>query len=59
MPGLVLFFVGVWIANVDDLEESLIMAASGVLAVAVLSFVYWLNVRAANKLDQELETLGE
>jgi len=59
LPGLALFFVGVWIENVDGLEESLIVGASGVLAAAVLSFVYWLNVRAANKLDQELESWGE
>ncbi len=59
MPGLSLFFVGSWIGNVHDLKDSLIVAASGVLTVAVLSFVYWLNVRAANKLDQELETLSQ
>ncbi len=59
LPGLVLFFVGGWIENVDGLAESLAMAAVGVLALAVLSFVYWLNVRAANKLDQELEMWGE
>ena len=58
IPGLVLFFIGSWIGNVDDLKDSLIVAASGVLAAGVLWFVYWLNVRAANKLDQELETLG-
>ena len=58
IPGLVLFFVGTWIGNVDDFKQSLIVAASGILAAAVLWFVHWLNVRAANKLDQELETLG-
>lgn len=58
-PGLALLFVGSWIGNVRDLKDSLIVAASGVFAVAVLSFVYWLNVRAANKLEQELETLGQ
>jgi len=58
MPGVALFYVGTWIGNVDDLKSVLIFASSGVLGLAVLAFVYWLNVRAANKLEQELDTLG-
>lgn len=59
MPGFVLFFAGVWVSNVHNTRSAIVMAVSGALAVAVFGFVYWLNVRAANKLQQELDGLGE
>jgi len=59
MPGFVLFFAGVWMNSVDDTKSAIVMAISGILAVAVFGFVYWLNVRAANKLQQQIEALGD
>lgn len=59
LPGIILFFAGVWVNQVDGLTDGLVMGASGLLAAGVFVFVYWLNVRAANKLDEELELLGE
>ena len=59
MPGFVLFFVGVWVTNVNDMKGAIGMSISGVLAIAVFGFVYWLNERAANKLQQQIDALGE
>ena len=59
IPGFTLFFAGVWLSKVRDSEDAVIMGITGVLAAAVFTFIYWLNVRAANKLDQELEALGQ
>ena len=58
LPGVALFFVGNWVNEVDGLREALVMGTAGLLTLAVFGFVYWLNVRAANKLDVELEALG-
>jgi len=59
MPGFILFFAGAWVNSVHNTKGAVVMAVSGVLAVAVFGFVYWLNVCAANKLQQELDGLGE
>lgn len=59
IPGFVLFFAGVWVSNVHNTRSAIVMAISGALAVAVFGAVYWLNVRGANKLQQELDALGE
>ena len=59
MPGFVLFYAGVWVSNVHNTRSAVVMAVSGALAVAVFAGVYWLNVRGANKLQQELDALGE
>lgn len=59
LPGIVLFFAGVWMHNVQGRGDAIVMAISGVLAAGVFGFVYWLNVRAANKLDEEIQALGE
>lgn len=59
LPGMTVFFAGVWQTNVRDTETAWIMGLSGVLALGVLGFVYWLNVRAANKLDEELQSLED
>jgi hypothetical protein len=59
MPGFVLFFAGVWVSNVHNTRSAVVMALSGALAVSVFGFVYWLNVRGAKKMQQELDALGE
>ncbi len=59
LPGVVVFFAGVWQANVRDSEDAWIMGLSGALSLGVLGFVYWLNVRAANKLDEQLRALDD
>lgn len=59
MPGFSVFFAGVWASEVDDMRSAIVMAITGVLAVFVFGFIYWLNVRAANKLQQQIDSLGE
>lgn len=58
IPGLALFFVGMWLANVDSLRDAIVFAVSGIFVAAVFTFIYWLNVRAANKLDRDIAALG-
>lgn len=59
LPGMALFFAGAWIHNVQGTEDAVVMGIAGLLAAGVFAFVYWLNVRAANKLDAELQALAE
>lgn len=59
MPGMALFFAGHWVDVVHDLKAAIIMTITFALAVAVFGFVYWLNVHAANKLQSQLDDLGE
>ena len=59
LPGLALFFAGLWITHVDDRGDAVIMTASGLLMAAVLLLVYWLNVRAANELQRQIDMLTE
>jgi hypothetical protein len=59
VPGLALFFAGLWVANVDDRGDVVAMTISGLLMAAVLAIVYWLNVRAANQLQREVDLLTE
>jgi hypothetical protein len=59
VPGLALFFGGLWLANVDDLGDAVVMTISGLLMAAVLLLVYRLNVRAANELQRQLDLLAE
>ena len=59
MPGFLLFFAGTWVSSVHDTRAAVTMTICFVLAVSVFAFVYWLNVRAANKLQQQIEALGE
>jgi hypothetical protein len=59
MPGFVLFYAGVWDSSVRDTKSAIVMAITGILAASVFGFVYWCNVRAANKMQQELDALGE
>ena len=59
VPGLTLFFAGLWLARVDDRGDVIAMTISGLLMVAVFAVVYWLNVRAANRLQQDVDLLAE
>lgn len=59
VPGLALFFAGLWMENVYDNEDAVIMTISAALAAAVLGGVYWLNVRAARQLQRDLDLLTE
>ena len=59
VPGLALFFAGLWIAKVQSREDAIIMTISALLSSAVLAVVYWLNVRAANRLQRDLDLLPE
>lgn len=59
MPGFVLFFAGVWVSQVRDTRSAIVMAITGVLAVSVFGFIYGFNVRSANKLQHEIDALGE
>jgi Flp pilus assembly protein TadB len=58
VPGLALFFTGLWMENVKDSEDALIMTISALLAATMLGLVYWLNVRAARHLQRELDQLA-
>jgi hypothetical protein len=58
IPGMLLFYAGAWLSKVDDQRSAIIMSISGLLALSVFAFVYWLNVRAATKLQHELDALG-
>jgi hypothetical protein len=59
VPGLGLFFAGLWLRNVNDRGDVLAMTITGLLMAAVLVVVYWLNIRAANELQRELDLLPE
>ena len=59
VPGLALFFAGLWVEHVQSLKDAVIMTISVVLMAAVLAVVYWLNVRAANRLQRDLDLLAE
>lgn len=59
VPGLALFFVGLWLENVHDQKDAVIMTISGILMAAVLGVVHWLNVRAATQLQRDLDLLPE
>lgn len=59
VPGLGLFFAGLWLENVRSREDAVIMAISVVFSAMVLAIVYWLNVRAANRLQRDLDLLPE
>ena len=59
VPGLALFFAGLWVENVRDLKDAVIMTIAGILMAAVLAVVYWLNVRAASRLQRDLDLLAE
>jgi uncharacterized protein with PQ loop repeat len=59
VPGLTLLFVGQWLDTVRSREDAAIMAISVVICALVLTGVYWLNVRAANRLQRDLDLLPE
>jgi len=59
LPGQILFFAGLWISNVDDRGDAVVMTITGLLMAAVLAGVYWLNVRAASELQRQLDLLTE
>jgi hypothetical protein len=59
VPGLAIFFAGTWIESAVDSKGVLFMTLIAVLVAAVFGGVYWLNARAAKKLQQELDALGE
>ena len=59
IPGLVIFFAGTWMQVVENARGAVVMTLTLVLCAAVFGGVYWLNVRAAKKLEQELDALGD
>lgn len=59
VPGLGLLFAGLWLEKVRSSEDAVIMALSALFSLTVLAVVYWLNVRAANRLQRDLDLLPE
>jgi hypothetical protein len=59
VPGLALFYAGLWIEKVRSREDAVIMTITAILGLALLAFVYWLNVRDANRLQRDLDLLPE
>lgn len=59
MPGFLLFYAGVWASSVSNAKTAVVMVITGILAASVFGFIYWLNVRAAKRMQQELDALGE
>ena len=59
VPGLALFFAGLWIEHVHDREDAVIMTLTGLFLATALAVPYWLNVRAANQLQRDLDLLAE
>ena len=59
VPGLALLYAGLWVEQVQSREDAVIFAIAALFGSAVLAFVYWLNVRAANRLQRDLDLLPE
>ncbi|MDA0204504.1 MAG: hypothetical protein O3A53_07275 [Acidobacteria bacterium] len=59
VPGGVIFFAGTWMEAVDDGRGAIVMTITALLGATVLGGVNWLNVRAANKLQRDIDSLGE
>jgi hypothetical protein len=48
-----------WLGSVDDLHDAVVMTISCALAGGMLLLAYWLNVRAANELQRQIDVLAE
>jgi hypothetical protein len=59
VPGVALFFAGLWLEYVHDREDAVIMTISAILMAAVFGVVHWLNARAARQLQRDLELLAD
>jgi hypothetical protein len=59
IPGLAIFFAGSWMEAFNDGRGAIVMTLNVLLGAAIVGGVNWLNVRAANKLQEQLDSLGE
>lgn len=55
VPGLVLLAVGAWLAHPD---KGVRISFSGVLVLVVFVGVAYMNLRAARKLDEQIDAVG-